>query len=89
MEENFAFMSPPGETEVLAKRMADGSLAVSLFNRSRDAAAVTAQWSDLKIVGQQSVRDLWRRTAVGTFDGQYKATMPSHGVVLVRITPSK
>jgi alpha-galactosidase len=33
------------------------------------------------------VRDLWRQLDVGVFPGQFTATVPPHGVVLVRATP--
>src|SRR5260370_24860030 len=33
------------------------------------------------------VRDLWARAERGTHTRAYRATVPAHGVVLVRITP--
>lgn len=84
-------------TEVWAKPMEDGSKAVGLFNRSDEAKTVTVkwsdlnntQWSDLKISGRQVARDLWRQQDVATVDDQYEATVPRHGVVLVKLTPAK
>ena len=71
--------------EVWAKELEDGSLAVGLFNRGESTAAVAARWVDLAISGPQLVRDLWRQKDLGQFDGQFEATVPRHGVVLVRI----
>jgi len=76
-----------GHLEVWAKDMEDGSKAVGLFNRGRRESAVTAHWSDLGIAGPQRVRDLWRQRDLGTFDGQFTATVPRHGVVLVKVSP--
>ena len=73
------------QTEVWAKRMEDGSHAVGLFNCSATNAIVTANFSDLKIAGKQTVRDLWRQRDLGVFSDKFATTVPSHGVVLVRV----
>lgn len=75
--------------EVWAKDMADGSKAVGLFNRSEDEAPVSVSWADLGLSGKQRVRDLWRQKDLGAFDGQFQATVPRHGGVLVKIEPAK
>jgi alpha-galactosidase len=73
------------QLEVWAKEMEDGSKAVGLFNRGDDEATVTAKWSDLGLSGKKRVRDLWRQKDIGTFENEFHATIPHHGVVLVRI----
>jgi alpha-galactosidase len=78
-----------GNLEVWGKDMEDGSKAVGLFNRNDADTVVTAKWSDLGITGKQTVRDLWRQSDVGQFDGDFHAMVPHHGVVLVKITPAK
>ena len=75
--------------EVWAKDLDDGSKAVGLFNRGEDDAPVTAKWSDLGISGKQMVHDLWRQKDVGQFEGEFKAIVPRHGVLLVKISPVK
>jgi alpha-galactosidase len=74
-------------TQVWAKDLEDGSRAVGLFNLGEDDTTVTVNWSDLGIHGKQTVRDLWRQKNLGKFDGKFEATVPRHGVVLVRIIP--
>ena len=89
-------------TEVWAKDMADGSKAVGLFNRSDKPVKITAKWSDIKLTPVKSsflgiptgnkrpvVRDLWRQKNLGKFKDQFEATVPSHGVILVKIDPKK
>lgn len=76
-----------GSLEVWAKDMEDGSKAVGLFNRGRESAQVTANWSDLGLHGKQKVRDLWRQKDLGKFSNKFEAAVPRHGVVLVRIWP--
>ena len=66
--------------------MEDGSLAVGLFNRGVVANHDTTKWSALGLAGKQRVHDLWRQQDLGTADGSYTATVPKHGVVMIRIS---
>ncbi|MFQ3578772.1 MAG: carbohydrate-binding protein [Bacteroidales bacterium] len=63
--------------------------AVVLFNRSNTTASMTVKWSDLNLVGAASVRDLWAKTNLGTFNESYTASVPSRGVVLIKVTGTK
>jgi alpha-galactosidase len=76
------------DTEVWAKELEDGSMAVGLFNRSEVALPVTARWPDLRISGRRVVRDLWRQKSVGQFDGELTVDVPRHGAVLLKIFPA-
>jgi alpha-galactosidase len=69
--------------------LADGSLAVGLFNRGREQAPVTATWKDLGLSGKQSVRNLWLRQDQGTFEEAFTATVPRHGAVMLKIIAAK
>jgi alpha-galactosidase len=71
--------------EIWARPLSDGTTAVGLFNRGLTPNKVTAPWSLLGLRGRQSVRDLWRRRDLGAFDDAFSATVPSHGVVFVKI----
>jgi alpha-galactosidase len=61
---------------------------VGLCNRGEVATEITAKWSDLGVKGGQSLRDLWRQRDLGAFRDEFKADIPRHGVVLVRILPA-
>ena len=74
-----------GPFEVWMKPMADGSKVVGLFNRQRTAEQITANFAQIGIRGEATVRDLWLKKDVGTFKDSYSAYVPPHGVVLVRI----
>ncbi len=76
-----------GMAEVWAKDLEDGSKAVGLFNRGEDAAPVSVAWSELGLQGKHLVRDLWRQKDEGKFSDQFQATVPRHGVVLVKVAP--
>jgi len=76
--------------QVWAKDMEDGSKAVGLFNLDDfKKQQVSIDFKTLGIEGKQIVRDLWRQKNLGKFDKQFSAEVPSHGVVLVKITPVK
>ncbi len=75
------------DTEVWAKQLEDGSFAAGLFNRGETETDVTAYWSDLSISGKQKVRDLWRQKDLGGFNEKFTASVPRHGVVMIRLWP--
>jgi alpha-galactosidase len=75
--------------EVWARPLFDGTLAVGLFNRSRQTQEVTASWSDLGLSGKQPVRDLWQQKDLGSFADEFKTKVPRHGAVLVKIGTPK
>ncbi|MDQ2919367.1 MAG: putative Ig domain-containing protein [Verrucomicrobiota bacterium] len=74
-----------GSTEIYAKPLADGSWAIGLFNRARKTKDVSISWSELKEAGAHSVRDLWRQKDLGVFAEKFSASVPPHGVMLVRV----
>ena len=78
-------VSQSGDVEVWAKALADGGLAVGLFNRGGETAKVTAKWSDLGMKGAHKARDLWKHADLGKLEGDYTADVPSHGVVMLRL----
>jgi alpha-galactosidase len=74
-----------GDLEVWSKPLADGGHAVGLFNRGADLAKITAKWSDLGITGTHAVRDLWKHADLGKVKDEFVATVPTHGVMMVKI----
>jgi len=63
--------------------------AVVLFNRTVSSASMSIKWKDLNLVGKASVRDLWKHTDLGDLDSMYTATVPSHGVVVLKVVGSE
>jgi len=78
-----------GDLEVWARTLADGSRAVILFNRGTADSKVSVTWDQIGYPVHLSakVRDLWAHTDAGSFSGSYTANVPSHTVVMVKITP--
>lgn len=74
---------------ILAKPMKDGSLAVGLFNLGEAERSLEGSWSELDRTGPQRVRDLWRQKDLDQADGRLAASVPRHGVLLVRLWRSE
>jgi alpha-galactosidase len=72
-----------GPLEVWQKPLADGAIAVALFNRGESANSVTVQFADLAIKGSAHVRDLWQHKDLGSFEGKFTANVPVRGAVLI------
>ncbi len=72
--------------EVWIRPLADGAVAVGIFNRDEEAATVTVPWSRLGLATPARVRDLWRHAAApGGPD--WTGAVPRHGVEFLRLEP--
>ena len=78
-------ISKEGAAEVWTRQLANGDLAVGLFNRSEGMTEVRALWEILGLKGKHKVRDLWHHTDLGAVRDYYSAEVPAHGVIMVRI----
>ncbi len=78
-----------GEFEVWSKVLADGSRGVVLFNRGPSEARIAFSWTEIGYPARLSakVKDLWLHKELGKFKGGFGATVPSHGVVVLRVEP--
>lgn len=77
-----------GDQEVWMKPLCtmDGpEKAVALFNRGGGPANITVNFSDIGISGAATVRDLWAHEDKGEQQGSYSASVPSHGVVVLKV----
>jgi len=74
-----------GRTEVWARPLSDGTMAVGLFNRDLVPRTVSVKWSDLGRSGSQPVRDLWLHQDLGAKPDGFSVVVPRHGVVLVKV----
>ncbi|HZM05411.1 MAG TPA: glycoside hydrolase family 27 protein [Candidatus Saccharimonadales bacterium] len=73
-------------TETWTKDLADGSLAIGLFNRSRKPAKVKIFWRDFGYPSEVEVRDLWIRSTLST-QINFATELPPHGCVLLQARP--
>jgi len=72
--------------EIWTRPLANGAYAVAAFNRGPASAEVEIDFAALKIDTQGvPVRDLWAHRRVKVRDNRYTVTIPSHGVVMLRV----
>ncbi|MFE5207282.1 glycoside hydrolase family 27 protein [Streptomyces sp. NPDC056600] len=75
-----------GDTEVFAKELADGSVAVGLLNRGGGTATVSTTAAQIGLSGGSfTLTDLWTG-ANSTSGGQISASVPSHGIAVFRVS---
>lgn len=75
--------------EVWAKPLGSigsGVQAVMLLNLGDELAGTAVEWSDLGLEGKAQVRDVWAHEDMGEFRDGYKALLPPHGSVLLKVT---
>jgi len=78
------------EADVLARPLANGDVAVALFNKSAVARniSVTAKTAGLPSAKSYQVNDLWSHQSTET-TGVIAADVPSHGVALYRVRAAR
>lgn len=77
------------EQVIYMKPLEDGSVAVGMFNRQETPQKISINLRMLGMYGEKTVRDVWRQKDVGKISGKerYTATVPAHGVVLLKVYP--
>ena len=78
-------ISQVGPLEVWAKPLADGSQVVGLFNRGESMNPVSLDFRDIGVSGSVTIRDLWGRKDLGSFQDHFTASVPKHGVVMIKV----
>jgi hypothetical protein len=81
-------ISSAGGLDVLAKPLAGGDVAVTLFNENATAATIstTASAAGLPSARAYRLTDLWRHTDSESAN-RISASVPGHGVVMYRVSP--
>ncbi len=74
-----------GNLQVWKKLLKNG-MAVGFFNLGATTETVTLNWSQVGILEPPQVRDLWAHQDLGAIPASYSASVPSHGVVLLKLT---
>ena len=79
-------ISALGLTEDWRRKLADGSMAVGIFNRGDAPAEGVLRFEDLGLKGRVHVRDVWADKDLGELEREYRIQIPAHGVVLLRVS---
>jgi len=74
-----------GPTQIWAKALTDGGMAVGLFNMNNHAMTITAVFKELGLSDRVMARDLWLHKDLGQFDKSFSSVVPAHGSVLIKI----
>lgn len=86
-----ALAEPARNVEIWIKELSDGQWAVCALNTSENTAELTINWDQFRgwlfKGGDFALRDLWAKKDVGTTQKPTVATVASHDVVLLRLTP--
>jgi alpha-galactosidase len=76
-----------GDLETWIKPLADGGVAVGVVNLGSAPANATVNAGDLQLGGTvKKARDLWAHKDVQFKGGTYSQMVPSHGVLLLRVS---
>ena len=75
-----------GNLEMWVKPLKDGGIAVGVVNLDNAPGTATVKASDLGLKGSvRSARDLWTHKDVKFDNGAYSASVPAHGVLMLRV----
>ena len=74
-----------GPEEIWIKGLADGGIAMGLFNLDAHPMTITADFKTLGLPETVQARDLWLRKDLGTFTHTFTISVPKHGVVFLKV----
>ena len=80
----------PDDNRVLVKPLADGAVAVALFNPENQPAAIATSASSVGLHNAScyTVRDLWTHRDITSAGQITDPAVPPHGVTMLRISPT-
>ncbi len=81
-------VSKSGEQEVWTRQLADGGMAIGVFNRGAAPEKANVKWAEIGLKSApKSGRDLWAHSDVKFSGEEYSVAVPAHGVVMLRLKP--
>lgn len=98
-----ALLSDEGGIQVWLRPLSDGSYALGMFNTdswgttpqsyfrwgNEKPASFTISPGKLGLKGKWTARDCWRQKELGAFGESFHATIPYHGVLMLRLTAAR
>ncbi len=75
------------EEEIWIRPLSDGSWVVGFFNLGLFKTPMAISWNLLGLEKPSSVRNIWERKDLGIFAEGFKAEVPSHGVIFIKVQP--
>jgi hypothetical protein len=71
--------------QVWVKELEDGNRAIGIFNLGSESSNFSLNFSEVGIKNNVKIRDLWRQKDLGNHKNKFETSVPSHGVVLIKI----
>jgi len=84
-------ISSSGSSQLWSGPLANGNVALILFNRGAAAANISVQWTEHLGMNPDTtvnIRDLWAHKDLGSFTNQYSATIASHASQTLVLSPT-
>ena len=83
-------ISKDGDLEIWTRPLKGGDVAVVLFNRGASAATMQVTWEQLNLPARlkADVKNLWTKQVARGVRGTHGGSVPPHGVLMLRITPT-
>jgi alpha-galactosidase len=80
----------PSDSRIMVKQLADGAVAVALFNAGPGPVSIETSTAAIGLKNQPCyrVRDMWTHTDTTTTGRIQARDIPAHGVVALRVTPA-
>lgn len=75
-----------GQLQIWYKPLADGSVALALFNRSDIDNEITVNFTDLKMAAKCKVRDIWNNKDFTNVKEKYTSKVKAHEAVILKIS---
>jgi alpha-galactosidase len=75
-----------GPIEVWTRPLANGDMAVGIFNRGDYQSPVELDMACIGIQHPVLARDLWAHKSLGRVSTPFNSVVPKHGVVLLRLS---
>jgi alpha-galactosidase len=74
------------DTQVWARPLADGSVALAVFNTGKRTTSVAVNWQQLGIQGSRLVRDLWWHENLGIATDSYVVVLSAGTSMLLKLS---
>ena len=86
-KQGYRFMKHTGK-QIWAKELSNKEWAVCFFNDSDETVQLRIDWANLSFLkGSYRVRDLWQKKDLGQTAAEFRAPLPAHDVILVKLSP--
>ena len=88
-KQGYRFAEHPGK-EIWAKELSNGAWGVCILNSGENKMEIHLNWAHLPFLnGTFQIRDLWQKKDIGSTQKEFVSLIPSHDIVMLKLTPSR